>query len=831
MRCGRFVVVRTLSLTVSPARFGLAMPLIPRLGPTPAAKHETVIQRYAGPLRSSLLFYRTSPHSRSHKSYLAHQPILPPFLLQALIDTLKEYGLHDGVQIFHLPEGEADAYCVALADELEGFVVGNDSDFAILGAKPAGSAGGYKGYIPIEMMQWQLQVAKTSTADAINAAGLNAMDADDGFQPVKSRKSKSTALQVTERNQTVTTTTSLHLLPPQLPSQKTLVDSSTVCTLSLFLTIFTPAALATRLRIPPAYLPLFATILGTDHSPTMAQGRSYFFEDSMAKRDRVEVVARVIREALLPGNQPRMRKRLGVMMGVKSATSGMNTPNSLGPSLAMNAGDEAFALVALVLGNMLARPAANEEAFMELVTAMIEATCHYILPPTPSGLGLYSDETLAQAGRPNVASCCSVFPFCECSAEVAPLSDSLPGLEPLHASDAQERVRRHYALARNGGNLTSFASFAQPDRVYSKSYLQDPEGVWLSGLEGSKKIRAEAWRILIANLYLFPVSLPDRTDMYPEGDPVDGNAEAESLAGLPAEDTADLAEDDADMSDSEEEFVLEAKRSDSEQNAIDNDEVKEDGIWITEYYRVGASQTLGAHDNTIFESPSVSNLDTLSLAAEPDLRHQRVLSLLETSTENTLDPEWQLLVGMLRHAIRLQHESRNSNRKPWTVAEIAKMVEASMRSSVAWGSAPLPEDAEPAKPTGVLLQNRNVDIVAHVTAAAIDVLTLSQALLIPGDSEAGAAVYRFLEGSTWHEVLEGFAGNAKLSNDQLKLKTEIVQAVIDGFDMRYILGATEPSKPKRERPESPIVSAPTAKKPTVKAQKAGHGRFDLLMDM
>lgn len=719
---------------------------------------------------------------------------------------------------------------------MEGYVIGNDSDFAILGAKPPENARGYKGYIPIEMMQWQLQVAKTSTADTngVSDKPNDAMDADDGFQPVKSRKSKTAALKVTERNQTITTTTLLHLLPPKLPSPETVSDPSTVCTLSLFLTVFTPAALATRLRIPPAYLPLLATILGTDHSPTMAQGRSYFFEDSMAKRDRVEVVARVIREALVSGNQPRMRKRLGVMMGVKSATSGRSTPIGAGSALALNAGDEAFALVALVLGNMIVRPAANEETFMELVTSMIEATCHYILPPTPSGLGLYSDETLARAGRPNVASCCSNFPFCECSAEVAPLSDSLPGVEPLHASDTQERVRRQYALARNSGNLTSFISFVQPDRVYLKSYLQDPEGVWLSGLESSRRIRAEAWGILITNLYLFPVSVPERADVYPEGEPVKGLGPDEVNEVQQRTGGADGSEDHSDMSEDEEDFVLEAKQGDSEQKGDGNADAKDNaGIWITEYYRLGASQTLGPHDNPIFDNTSVSDHKAYSLAAEPDNRHQQLLSLFGTSNDSihTLDSEWQILVCMLRHAIRLQQESRNNNRKPWTVAEIAKMVEASIRSSAAWSLAASPEDDEPVQTTGVLLQNRNVDIVAHVTAAAIDVSALSQALLVPEVSNAGAPVYRFMEGSTWHEVLEGYPSNVKLSKDQLKIKTEIVQAVIDGFDMRYILGATEPSKPKRERPESPMAPAPTGKKTTVKAQKTGHGRYDLLMDI
>lgn len=816
-------------------------------GPTPASKHETVIQRYAGPLRSSLLFYRTSPQSRSHKSFLAHQPILPPFLVQALIAALKAHGLLDGVQVFHLPEGEADAYCVALAEELEGFVVGNDSDFAILGAKAGESGTRYRGYIPIEMIQWQLQVATETLPPVENpqASGEQAAAVDDGFQPVKSRKSKSTALKVTERNQTITTTTSLHLLPPALPSRKTISATSTTCTLSLFLTVFTPATLATRLRIPPSYLPLFATILGTDHSPTLAQGRSYFFEDSLAKRDRVEVVARVIREALAPGNHPRMRKRLGVMMGAKSSTSGRNTPTSQLTSAVMNAGDEAFSFVALVLGNLLVRPLATEDLFMELVTSMIEATCHFILPSTPSALGLYSDEALAQGGRPNLGSCCGLFPFCDCSPEIAALSESVPDLAPLHNQEEQQDVRRRYALARNSGNLTSFASFTQPDRVYLKSYLQDPEGSYLSGLETSKGVRAEAWRIFLANVCLFPVSLPDNSsDAFPEGDAIDGPEATKVLSSEQIVVEEHVDEDVSEMSEDTEDYVLSAKRrgsangdKESAEGARPEDCSDDSGIWITEYYRIGASQTLGPHDNMLFVIGSSVGRADLVLSIEPSVRHKRLLAMLDTDTAtvDALEPTWQVLVATLRHAVRLQQESRTGNRKPWTAVEVDRIVEAAMRSYVAWDTVDGPtDDASPKSKEPVLLHNRNVDIIAHVTAAALDVLALAQALLLPGNAIFESALYRFMEGSIWHETLEGHSGNVTCTPVHRSLKSKVVQAITEGFDNTYILGIGESNKPKRERTASPVTEAPPkakAKKAAAKPPKAGHGRYDLLMDI
>ncbi|KAJ9122317.1 hypothetical protein QFC22_001738 [Naganishia vaughanmartiniae] len=816
-------------------------------GPTPASKHETVIQRYAGPLRSSLLFYRTSPQSRSHKSFLAHQPILPPLLLQVFIDTLKSYGLLDGVQVFHLPEGEADAYCVALADELEGLVVGNDSDFAILGARAGvGKEGGYRGYIPIEMIQWQLQIATANSAEQAPTTDLmarNSVDVDDGFQPVKSRRSKPLAQKVTERNQTITTTTSLHLLPPQLPPRQTIADPTTTCTLSLFLTVFTPAALAIRLRIPPSYLPLLATILGTDHSPTLSGGRSLFFEDSLSKRDRVEVAARVIREALSPGNQPRMRKRLATMVGAsnRSSTSGRATPATAHggavASLTMNAGDEAFTFVALVMGNLLARPISNEETFTEYVTQMIEATCHYILPPSPSSLGLYSDETLATTARPNLGTCCSLFPYCECSPDMAPLSESLPHSSALFDSEeTQHLVRRRYALARNAGHMSAFASFVQPDRVYLKSYLQDPQGVCLSGLDVGKRVRAEAWRTLIMNIYLFPVSAPEM-ETFPEGESVDGGDSMmeESEVAEVVDEMETVLDGRDEASEDGEDFVFEGKTPPSTDEQEENGEsaAADQGIWITEYYRTGASQTLGPHDNVLFRgNEPIPPRNAFPVTEDKTLRQARFLQILDTDSTKVaeLELQWQFVVAMLRHAVRLQQSSHNGNRKLWTAVEVDRMVEAAVRSSAAWDQNDDTEEPLDNKIPSPLLQNRNADIVAHVTAAALDVLTLSQALLL---AEENTAVYRFLEGSTWHTTLEAQPSDTKLSPRQSDIKSAVVAAVTDDFDSRYILGlgTVAPKPPKRERPPSPAPAAPVAKKLSNKSLKGTHGRYDLLMEM
>ena len=71
--------------------------------------------------------------------------MLPPLALMACISAIKEVA-HLGATL-HTAEGEADAYCVALAARLGGYVAGNDSDYLVLNAP------GYHGYVPFDSIQ------------------------------------------------------------------------------------------------------------------------------------------------------------------------------------------------------------------------------------------------------------------------------------------------------------------------------------------------------------------------------------------------------------------------------------------------------------------------------------------------------------------------------------------------------------------------------------------------------------------------------------------------------------------------------------------------------
>ena len=100
--------------------------------------------------------------------------------LKQLVQTRDAEGDHAALQI-HFADEEGDPYSVELAARLEGYVVGNDSDFAILNAE------GYKGYIPMHEMVW----SSIGTDD--DASHME--DSDGGFQTVVTSKARKKAYQ------------------------------------------------------------------------------------------------------------------------------------------------------------------------------------------------------------------------------------------------------------------------------------------------------------------------------------------------------------------------------------------------------------------------------------------------------------------------------------------------------------------------------------------------------------------------------------------------------------------------------------------------------------
>ena len=215
--------------------------------------------------------------------------------------------------------GEADGLCVSLADRLEGYVLGQDSDFMIL-VGGAGVSHGLKGYCPFDMMWWIEAEAQTEDHSSKDRSGWSTAGSP--------RRGLHQGRQST-------------LLPP-----------SNMANPRLVLTSFTAQFLRQRLRLPASVLPLFASLCGNDYTPPSAT--EVFFEPGFTPVQKVEKVARILRETIF-------------------------SPRS-GPPKAGSAGDHAVELVKKAIKTLCLRPFVNDQALQDLADAVIEASFQYSLP-------------------------------------------------------------------------------------------------------------------------------------------------------------------------------------------------------------------------------------------------------------------------------------------------------------------------------------------------------------------------------------------------------------------------------------------------------------------
>ena len=763
------------------------------------------------PLRAAQLFYRTSVTSRSHPSFQRDEGLLPPFALPVLNEVLHREGLRDGVQIFHVAEGEADGYCVSLAEELGAFVLGNDSDFAILGASTEKT--GYRGYVPIEMVQWVLteeEPASTSTASTVAGSEF---DDDDGFTAVKRPKKRTNRRGLISSNSTTQTQSVNGLAPPALNISP---FPDAVRTLKFIMPTYSPATLSQRLRIPPTHLRLLASLAGTDHSPPEAP--ALFFEHSMSKPSRIEHTANVIRECLVPGASARLkRKRLPHYV-----TPAIFRPRAKDESIAafseaengsaiVNAGDELYSFIALVVQSLLLRPLAKEEMLHDLVISLIEATCHYILPGSPVELGLDLDSI----GSPITGYCCSTYPYCICH-PVEPVGPSIKGsVEPEEAQ--LDLARQLYAQANKSGYMSTLSAYLHSDRSYLQSCLADPEGQPLRSLEEASGVRITAWEILLDALRYLPCEAKT------------GQIEDE-IVGQP---TVDVNEDEETIE------VQHVPAEQSEKSAEEDDEglpeVEDGNFYVVDYLRLGSSTRLTEFYLPLFTEPAAYNLIAIKPLQE---RFQYFLSnfgLAEGKAVHLL-PKWQVMVIMVRLAIDL-HSNLALKRKAklLTQKEVRRAIIAGVLSERLWtGGKRKAQEGE-----RLMLETRNCHIVALITTAGQEVLQLAQALRLHGaeihnttedfvDTRSAAdhsiAPYRFIEGTVWHQTLTS-AEEIPLDKDSTAIVEICMQAVAEGRETK-ILG-WRGSATGKDAAKSPVQSNGKRSDDKVKA-KQPTSRYDLL---
>ncbi|KAF9049890.1 hypothetical protein BJ165DRAFT_1329774, partial [Panaeolus papilionaceus] len=260
-------------------------------GPCPDLKFPTIISRMTeSRVRPGQLFFRTSEVSRANGRFLRENRILPPLAYAVCVEVLQ--SLRSEQLELHFADEEGDPYAVELAGRLEGYVVGNDSDFVIF------NSSGYRGYIPLDELVWQFAPPE----DELNPS----VDDDDDFQTVKKPKAKAKPAQKSA------------FVGGSFPAESQ-ED------LSMSFISYSPETLASHLRIPVGLLPLLAALVGNDFSrdsdSTTRRTQALFFERQLSLPERIEKVANAIHEVLMPdGPRRKAKHQVGSVMDLIDRT-------------------------------------------------------------------------------------------------------------------------------------------------------------------------------------------------------------------------------------------------------------------------------------------------------------------------------------------------------------------------------------------------------------------------------------------------------------------------------------------------------------------------------
>jgi hypothetical protein len=210
--------------------------------------------------------------------------MIPPLVYHACLHALRALASSADALEVHFADEEGDPYAVELAGRLGAFVVGNDSDFAIL------NSGKYAGYIQLNDMLWAVP----------NSVAEGSGDEQGEFRTVKKAKTKkkSSTQQGIGRG----------LIPPEYSNAD----------LTLSVSVYTPATLASHFKIPVTLLPLLGALVGNDfsnQSSTQRNVQSLFFDRQLTLSQRITRVGSTLNGILSASTRKRKaRHQVGSVM-------------------------------------------------------------------------------------------------------------------------------------------------------------------------------------------------------------------------------------------------------------------------------------------------------------------------------------------------------------------------------------------------------------------------------------------------------------------------------------------------------------------------------------
>jgi len=683
-------MVRSLELTHSaPSRPNVKLL---GLGPYRPSKFTTSANRMAQSIiQPSLLFFRTSPISRATPRFLRGNSILPPLYYAVTLDALRSLG--DVVKIY-LADDEGDPFAVELAGRLEGYVTGRDSDYVILNSE------GYAGYIPMDQMFWS-----TDTQED----GKDSQSQDNaGFRVARKNKARGYANEASASFQGI--------IPPDVGGE-----------LSLSCVVYTPQALASHFQISISLLPLLAALVGNDFTADRRPTSKLFFDRNMSVSQRIVRVASVLKSvsAVATGASVKRKARHQVTNVVD--------------------------FVDLTIESLLIRPMPMGPGEREsIVEKTVDATLQYAIPKH-------------QGGGEGSKSLCALH-----DADFCPLVGCLSHPSPNNTAENETEVRKevrflYISAYRRGHFSPSLMDILGTGTAWPESFLENPDIEAVSRSLG-RPIREWVYAVLDDGIGI--------TEHY--ADP-EGNGLGES--------SADEASDDDDDGDDE---IIDVVEEDSDEDmgygnplAPLQGALKELTIgtkpppstsshtttsrsmrpkYVTEHIRRGTRHAeepvsvpslatlLSSHDIDI-NIGNRSNVRPIQLQDE-DVRMTVFLRSLGSNTRlvKALPSEYLMAAVALRWivsrlALRADESQGSAERgkEKWTVKEAEAYL-----ASFSWSGSTLVEECSPP------LENRSIQLTAHVLATLDAVEMLSQALLLTNKAPNPAPLF---SGKTFHQCL------------------------------------------------------------------------------
>ncbi|KAF8070780.1 hypothetical protein FPV67DRAFT_1413781 [Lyophyllum atratum] len=737
-------------------------------GAAPELKFATMVSRLGqSHVQPSLLFFRTSPTSRSTARFLSETRIIPPLAYATCIHTLKAIQKDTDALEVHFADEEGDPYAVELAGRIGGYVAGNDSDFVVLNTE------GYLGYIPLEEMIWHAPISAETPSH----------EEDSEFREVRKPKAK--------RRAGTSTGVGRGIIPPDATEQ-----------LTLSLTVYTPDVLAAHLKIPVTLLPLLGALVGNDFSIQSEVNRrntqSLFFGKHLSLSQRINFVASTMQTILSSVSQKRKKQthQVGSVMDLIDR--------------AVNA----------LLARLITTIGSGEVD--NIVDKIVEATLQYAIPRREDDTLEQGDLSPSRVCALHESEACPLLPLLS-RRVVAAGESSTEGNDELQDMIAL-RARyldayRHGQLAPKIMDILSSATF------WPRLFLENPDFETVSRSVG-RPIREWIYSILHD-----AVGLPESPEVENDDDSEEDEEDVETedeLIDVVESDSEDGDDPLAPLKGelhrlhgSDDEGTGTSAASSSRLRRPSRPPI------VTEYLRRGtrvaeeAMTVRPLHD--LLSSISLPESDTPLPLRQPEERLTVLLRALESDFPlvRELPPEQRLPVVVIRWVLRTIHlraeetKSKEREKERWTKREMISFL-----ASFNWTASPISvaQEPTPQEPTPIL--DRNVQLMAQALQALESVDHLSQVLLL---TDALPPSVHLLSGRAFHGYLA--VGTAL---DQTAVPSAMIEAASYGLESafgedRYVKKA---KKAKNGTGNSPVLTTGNPK-----GNPGGGGLFRLLADI